>query len=228
MLTVSNIDVAYSESVVLQDVSMNVGEKDTVFLIGRNGAGKTTLLKTIVGLLTPTKGEIEFLSKNIHKLPPHKVSNLGIGYVPQDQDVFGDLTVEQNIQLALVTGGNPSVKDEIFTYFPVLKKKWNQKAGTLSGGERKMLAMSMVLLKEPKLLILDEPTEGIQPSIVDELSEIISEIGKGCSVLLVEQNLKVAFSICKRGYVLNRGEIVDNGTADELEEKGSLDRYLAF
>lgn len=221
MLRAKNLNVYHGNLQVLRDISVDVNEGELVTLIGNNGAGKTTLLMTLCGILKQTSGTIEFLGTKLGKLPPHRIFKLGLVQVTQDGEIFNKMTVLENLKQGAYR--SPSVKsmkqklEEIYTYFQVLAERSNQKAGTLSGGERRMLAIGRALMASPKLILLDEPSSGLSPLVVENLAGIISNLNKqGLTTLLVEQNAFIALELADRGYVLENGQIVTSGKASEL------------
>ena len=206
MLTVSGLNVAYGESKVLFDVSLRVKSRQIVACVGRNGAGKTTLLKSIVGFLKPTSGSVLCENVSLVGWPAYAVASMGVKYVPQDKKVFSDLTVRENLEL-----GSYATKDynwdRVTGYFPRLKQLMDRKAGYLSGGERQMLMIGRAILGHPKLLLVDEPTEGLAPSIVAQLKDVFCELGKNAALMIVEQNLPLVCAIADKVYALNEGRI---------------------
>jgi len=214
MLTVDGIDVYYGESRVLPHVTVTVGEGEVVCVMGRNGVGKTTLLKTIVGLLTPRRGHITFRDRDITRRPPYERARLGIGYVPQGREIFPGLTIRENLMLG-ARRKSPS-RDSIeyvFSLFPALSAMLNKRGGDLSGGQQQQLAIARALMADPGLLLLDEPTEGIQPSIVEEIAAVLERIKQEGrrSILIVEQYLEFAREICDRFYVMDKGGVALQG-----------------
>ncbi len=220
MLKVSNINVYYGSIHAIKDISFEVSEGEIICLIGANGAGKTTILNTVSGLLTSTTGSITFMDQNLMKIPAHQIVTLGMAHVPEGRHVFTRMTVKENLEM----GGYSVAKDEIedlmkgvYSHFPRLRERESQIAGTLSGGEQQMLAMGRALMSKPKLLMLDEPSMGLSPILVDEIFSIIRELHQqGTTILLVEQNARMALSVADRGYVLETGKIVLSAPADEL------------
>ena len=229
LLELSDVHVSRSGTPVLQGVSLRVEEHEAVCLLGRNGMGKTTLLRTIMGLDRPRVGSVGFIGKEVGGQPPYRVARSGIGYVPQGRQIFAALTVEENLQLAMSRASSNGAMDRVFSLFPILAQRRRQSGGTLSGGEQQMLAIARCILLEPRLLLLDEPTEGLQPSVVQQLQEVLATVGRefGLALLLVEQNLDFAFSVTSRGYVLEKGQIATEGPIDSLRENAIIKEYLA-
>ncbi len=223
MLKVNDIDVYYGHIHALKGVSLNVEEGEIVTLIGANGAGKTTLLNTLSGLLRPKNGTIEYMGKSIVGLPAQQIVRDGIIHVPEGRRVFAEMTVEENLLLgAFLRKDSQQVKkdlEKVYEIFPRLEERKKQQSGTLSGGEQQMLAIGRALMSKPKLLLLDEPSMGLAPILVQTIFEIIQEINnEGTTVLLVEQNAHMALSIADRGYVIETGKVVISGTSKELQE----------
>ncbi|WP_144461885.1 ABC transporter ATP-binding protein [Siminovitchia fortis] len=224
LLKLEEIHSYYGKIHALKGVSLEVGEGEIVALLGSNGAGKSTTLKTISGLVPPKSGTLEFGGKNIAGRPPHQVVEAGITHVPEGRRIFGGLTVMENLELGGFTKRKDKafLKDGIdrsFELFPRLKERKDQLAGTLSGGEQQMLAISRGLMAEPKLLMLDEPSMGLAPIIVQGIMEIIQEINKqGTTVLLIEQNARAALGLAHRGYIIETGEIVLHDSAEVLRD----------
>jgi ABC-type branched-subunit amino acid transport system ATPase component len=225
ILTVDRLNVAYGESKALFDVDLKVLPHEIVACVGRNGAGKTTLLKCIAGFLKPTSGSITANAKNLAGLAAYAVAGMGIKYVPQDKKVFSDLTVRENLELGSYASGDYDWSP-VTDYFPKLKELMDRKAGYLSGGERQMLMIGRAILGGPKLLLVDEPTEGLAPSIVDHLRSVFLELAKKSALVIVEQNLPLVCAIANRVYALNEGRIMT-----ELADRASInpkacERYL--
>ena len=232
MLEVKDIEVHYGMIQALKGISFEVNEGEVIALIGANGAGKTTTLHTITGLLSPKKGSVLFEGQDITKVPAHKIVSLGMAHVPEGRRVFAELSVYQNLKMGAYTRKD---KDEIaktlemvYKRFPRLEERKNQLAGTLSGGEQQMLAMGRALMSHPKIIVMDEPSMGLSPILVNEIFDIIKEVSaSGTTVLLVEQNAKKALSIADRAYVLETGKIVLEGDAKELMNDDSIKKaYL--
>lgn len=223
MLSIKNIDVFYGNIQALRGVSLEVSKGEIVSLIGANGAGKSTTLKSISGLVHPKNGAIEFEGTDISKQPAQSIVKMRISQVPEGRRVFALMTVQENLELGAYLRkdkeGIGNSFERVFERFPILKERRFQKAGTLSGGEQQMLAMGRALMSQPKLLLLDEPSMGLAPLLVQEIFNIIKEINEaGTTILLVEQNANMALSIANKAYVLETGRIVLSGTAKELQE----------
>ncbi|WP_435067272.1 ABC transporter ATP-binding protein [Haloplanus sp. C73] len=231
MLAFDGVDVSYGNTPILRDIEFAIEEGETVGIMGRNGVGKTTLMKTIIGLLTPDAGTIRYDGEDVTALSADRRARLGIGYIPQGRDVFPDLTVEQNIQMGLSISDHKSenLVDDVYEYFPRLDERRSQKAGTMSGGEQQMLAIGRALAGNPDLLLLDEPSEGIQPSIVQDITDDIASINEefGVTVLFVEQNLQVIRRLSERCYVVDGGRIEAELDATDLEDAEAVADYLA-
>ena len=221
MLKVENLSVHYGMIQAVRDVSFEVNEGEVVSLIGANGAGKTTILRTLSGLVRPSAGKIQFLGKEIQKLPAQKIVAGGLSQVPEGRHVFPGLTVMENLEMGAFLKKNREENQanlkKVFSRFPRLEERKNQDAATLSGGAQQMLAMGRALMSTPKLLLLDEPSMGLAPIFIQEIFDIIQDIQKqGTTVLLIEQNANKALAISDRGYVLETGKIVLSGTGKEL------------
>ena len=225
ILTIAQLHVAYGEAKVLFGINMNIGVGQVVACVGRNGAGKTTLLRSIVGFLKPSSGSIVSNAIDLVGMAAYSIAALGIKYVPQDKRVFSDLTVRENLEL-----GSYATKDydwaPVTGYFPKLRQLMDRKAGHLSGGERQMLMIGRAVLGSPKLLLIDEPTEGLAPSVVAHLREVFRELSKKTALVIVEQNLPLVCAIADKVYALNEGRVMT-----ELSEPGSIrpeicERYL--
>lgn len=232
MLEVKDIEVFYGVIQAIKGISFEVNEGEVIALIGANGAGKTTTLHTITGLLQPKKGSIMFEGKDITKIPAHKIVSLGMAHVPEGRRVFGELTVYENLKMGAYTRKDKAEIQEtlemVYKRFPRLEERKNQLSGTLSGGEQQMLAMGRALMSHPKIIVMDEPSMGLSPIFVNEIFQIIQDVSKsGTTVLLVEQNAKKALSIADRAYVLETGKIVLEGDAKELMNNDSIKKaYL--
>ena len=219
-LNVENIQVYYGAIHAIRGVSFHVNEGEVVTLIGANGAGKSTILKTVSGLLRPKSGSITFDGTDITQIPPHKLIPMGLAHVPEGRRIFQQMTVEENLEMGAFTQPKAGVAEDlekVFKLFPRLQERRRQIAGTLSGGEQQMLAMGRALMSHPKLLMLDEPSMGLAPILVEQIFDIIRSLHRtGTTILLVEQNAQMALSVADRAYVLETGEITLTGTGDEL------------
>jgi branched-chain amino acid transport system ATP-binding protein len=223
MLEVKDLDVYYGLIKALHGISFEVKQGEIVTLIGANGAGKSTTLRTISSLIKPKAGTITFEGRNITGIPPHKIVEMGLSHVPEGRKVIGDMTVLENLRMGAYTrrdkGEIAASLDEVFTRFPRLKERAKQLAGTLSGGEQQMLAIGRGMMSKPKLLLLDEPSMGLSPILVEEIFSIISTINsQGTTILLVEQNAFMALQVAHRAYVLETGRVVLSGDARELQQ----------
>ena len=221
MLQVKDLQVYYGVINAIKGVSFEVNEGEVIALIGANGAGKTTILHTITGLVAPTAGSVIFEGKNLVRTPAHKIVGLGMAHVPEGRRVFAHLSVYDNLMLGAFSLNSRAKIDDnlryVYSHFPRLEERKNQIAGTLSGGEQQMLAMGRALMSNPKIILMDEPSMGLSPLLVNEIFKIIKEVSKdGATVLLVEQNAKKALSIADRAYVLETGRIVMDGKAEDL------------
>ena len=231
ILKVSDINVYYGAIHAIKGVSFEVNPGEIVTLIGANGAGKSTTLQTISGLLHSRTGSIEFLGESLMGIPAHKIVAKGLAQVPEGRRIFLQMTVEENLQMGAYTRSGAGIDqdlEKVYTYFPRLMERRRQIAGTLSGGEQQMRAMGRALMSRPKLLMLDEPSMGLAPILVEQIFEIIRTLHKaGTTILLVEQNAQAALSIADRGYVLETGRIVTSGTGQELLASPEIKRaYL--
>lgn len=232
MLEIKDIEVYYGVIQAIKGISFEVNEGEVIALIGANGAGKTTILHTITGLLSPKKGSVIFEGQDITKVPAHKIVALGMAHVPEGRRVFAELSVYQNLKMGAYTRKDKSEVEHtlemVYKRFPRLEERKNQLAGTLSGGEQQMLAMGRALMSHPKIIVMDEPSMGLSPILVNEIFDIIQEVSAGgTTVLLVEQNAKKALSIADRAYVLETGKIVLEGDAKELMNDDSIKKaYL--
>lgn len=223
MLEVQNVHAYYGKIHALKDVSINIDKGEIVTLIGANGAGKSTTLRTISGLLKPREGAIQLNGEDLTRLKPHEIVTKGIIQVPEGRRIFGQLSVKENLDMGAFTCRDSKLNEEnldrVFTLFPRLKERSRQVAGTLSGGEQQMLAMGRALMANPKILLLDEPSMGLAPVLVDSIFETIQQLhASGTTILLVEQNARMALQVASRGYVIQTGEVVLNDSADRLNE----------
>ncbi|MEJ1297764.1 MAG: ABC transporter ATP-binding protein [Candidatus Sedimenticola sp. (ex Thyasira tokunagai)] len=235
LLRVEKLSSHYGPIQALHEISLEVYEGELVAMVGANGAGKTTLLHTLSSVQKVSGGTIHFAGRNITRLPSHKVVASGICHVPEGRQVFPPLSVEDNLRLGGYSQRKEKgwIEDElekIYNLFPILKEKYRQAAGTLSGGQQQMLAMGRALLGRPRLLLLDEPSMGLAPLLVEEIFRVVRELNeKGVTILLVEQNARAALGIANRGYVLETGRVVLNAAADELLEDEAVQRaYLGY
>lgn len=223
MLKLERLESGYGDSMVLRGVNLEVRPGQVVCLMGRNGVGKTTLMKSIMGLLKCRSGKLSFEGKDLTSAPPERRAKAGIGYVPQGREIFSQLTVEDNLLLGLEAGRprKRSVPERVYDMFPVLKEMLHRRGGDLSGGQQQQLAIARALVSEPKLLLLDEPMEGIQPNVVMQIESVIESIKatRSTAVLLVEQSLEFATAIADYYYVVDRGVIVDEGDPAKLGEE---------
>ncbi len=230
MLKLIDVHTYYWESYILKGVSIDLEEGYVVTLLGRNGMGKTTAIRSIIGLTPPRRGQILFKGQDITRLPPQKIAKMGIGLVPQGRHIFPSLTVEENLTVSSRNVETPKAwtLDRVYSFFPVLKQRAKYKGNLLSGGEQQMLAIGRALMTNPDLLLMDEPSEGLAPVMVIELSRIIAELKKnGLSILLVEQNVAMALELSDYAYVLSRGEVVFQSEPKELRDNEELkDKYL--
>ncbi|MCD7882419.1 MAG: ABC transporter ATP-binding protein [Lachnospiraceae bacterium] len=232
MLEVKDLEVYYGVIQAIKGISFEVNEGEIIALIGANGAGKTTTLHTITGLITPKQGSVIFEGKNITRVPAHKIVRMGIAHVPEGRRVFAELTVYQNLKMGAYTRKDKAEIEEtlqnVYKRFPRLEERKNQMAGTLSGGEQQMLAMGRALMSHPRIIVMDEPSMGLSPILVNEIFDIIQSVSaSGTTVLLVEQNAKKALAIADRAYVLETGSIVQEGRAADLMDDESIKKaYL--
>jgi branched-chain amino acid transport system ATP-binding protein len=231
VLKVDSLDVAYGEIRALKGVGLEVGQGEIVTLLGNNGAGKTTTLKTISGLLHPTRGTITLEEQSLVDVPPHAIVSRGVAHVPEGRRIFNRLTVRENLMMGAYLRSDARVAadlERVFGLFPRLAERVTQVAGTLSGGEQQMLAIGRALMANPRLLLLDEPSMGLAPVLVEQIFDTVVDINRqGMTILLVEQNAAMALSIAHRGYVLETGSIALAGTAAELSENANVRRaYL--
>ncbi|WP_414652099.1 ABC transporter ATP-binding protein [Haloplanus sp.] len=231
MLALDGIDVSYGSTPILRNIDLSIEAGETVGIMGRNGVGKTTLMKTVIGLLSPTEGTVTYQGEDVTDLPANRRARLGMGYIPQGRDVFPDLTVHQNVRMGRSISDHKSenLVDRVYEYFPRLDERRGQKAGTVSGGEQQMLAIGRALAGNPDLLLFDEPSEGIQPSIVQQITADIGRMSEelGVTVLFVEQNLRVIRELAERCYVIDNGRIETELGATDLEDEEAVANYLA-
>lgn len=232
MLTIQSVQIGYGNSTVIWDVDLTVEDGQITAVLGRNGAGKTTLLRGIMRQLSCTSGNVYFNGENLHDLKQHQVASEGISYVPQSRDIFPDISVENNIRLGSASRSqyllDSDIVDYIYDYFPALEDIKDRKGGALSGGQQQQLAIARALNADPELLLLDEPSEGVQPSIVNDLASQLPDIASthDISILIVEQDLEFALNVADYCYILENGRIVEEGTPDELEESGDIEEHL--
>jgi branched-chain amino acid transport system ATP-binding protein len=233
LVTIEDIHTYYGKSHILHGVSLTVGRGEVVGLLGRNGVGKSTTLKTIMGLVNPSHGRVLLEGNPITSLPPHKLARLGIGYVPEDRRIFRLLTVMENLRTGLDRTGVDEAKrqellDKVFAYFPVLAERRSQAGGTLSGGEQQMLAIARAMMLEPKIVLLDEPTEGLMPRMVSQISNIIDVLHReGVAILLVEQNVPLTLAASQRVYIMEKGAVRHHAIASELKvDDAVIHQYL--
>lgn len=220
MLEIENLTACYGESNIIPGLTLSVPDKEIVCLVGRNGVGKSTTLKSIMGLVKTPQGSIKLAGEEIISKKTYERAALGIGYVPQGRDIFPQLTVQENLELGLeVNKGKGTIGEEIFELFPIIKEFLHRKGGNLSGGQQQQLAIARALVSHPKLLILDEPTEGIQPSVIEDIASAIEKVNKqlGITVLIVEQYLDFVLGVSNHYYVLNKGEICLSGLTKEAD-----------
>jgi branched-chain amino acid transport system ATP-binding protein len=226
----SDVHVHFGKLHILQGVSLEVKEGESVALLGRNGVGKTTTLRAIMGLAARGRGEVHFDGRDLGRLEAHQVPRQGIGYVPQGRGIFPNLTVYENLCIGLPGKADAEREAYVFERFPRLKERLKQAGGTLSGGEQQMLAIARCLMMKPRLIILDEPTEGIAPRLVSDIRREIHRINQtGVSILLVEQNVETAFKLCQRVFIMEKGAVVHSGASLELKSQpGIVHRYLGL
>lgn len=230
-LAVRGLEGGYGSSPVLHGVTFHIGPGEIFGVLGKNGMGKTTLLRTIMGLLPVRRGQIEMLGENVTGWPPYRITRLGVSYVPQEKSIFQDLSVDENLRLAL---REPSSFDQrlvaVAGWFPFLATRRQQRAGTLSGGEQKMLLIARALLTRPHLVLIDEITEGLQPAVISQLQEILAEERRshGTSIVLVEQNVQFALALADRYAVLKLGRIVETGSTIDTGAQKTIERHLVI
>jgi branched-chain amino acid transport system ATP-binding protein len=223
LVVVEDLHTFYGKSHILHGVALSVGRGEVVGLLGRNGVGKSTTLKTIMGLVTPSQGSVLFEGKPVTGMPAHKIARLGIAYVPEDRRIFKLLTVMENLRTGLDRSGITEARKQellgkVFEYFPVLAERRSQAGGTLSGGEQQMLAIARAMMLEPKIILLDEPTEGLMPRMVSQIKEIVAVLHReGVAILLVEQNVPLTLEASQRVYIMEKGVVRHHAVASELE-----------
>jgi branched-chain amino acid transport system ATP-binding protein len=233
LVHVEGIHTYYGKSHILHGVSLQVGRGEVVGLLGRNGVGKSTTLKTIMGLVHPSRGKVLFEGSAVTSLPAHRLARIGIAYVPEDRRIFRLLTVMENLRTGLDRGGVREARklellDKVFAYFPVLAERRDQAGGTLSGGEQQMLAIARAMMLEPKIILLDEPTEGLMPRMVSQIREIIEVLHReGVAILLVEQNVPLTLATSQRVYIMEKGTVRHHCAASELKVNDAvIHQYL--
>lgn len=232
VLELKDLNTFYEESHILQGVSLNVDSGEIVCLLGRNGVGKSTTLKSIIGLVKPRSGEVVFKGQNVAGMPPHTIAKLGVGYVPEERRIFPTLSVRENLLMGIKPGqkgnGEGWTIERIYKYFPALQSRDKQRGGHLSGGEQQMLTIARTLMGNPQVLLIDEPTEGLAPKIVETVEQVIQDIHQhNIPILLVEQNMRVGLRLAGRIYVISKGKIVFQGTGQELKEAQEVrEKYL--
>ena len=232
MLKVSGIHSYYGQAHILSDVSLEVGGGEVVVLLGRNGAGKSTTLKSIIGMVRPRRGTVEFAGKRIERLAPYRIARMGLGYVPEERRIFTDLTVLENLEVgrqAARAGAQTWDFERIGALFPNLREMPHRQGGRMSGGEQQMLTIARTLMGNPSCVLLDEPTEGVAPVIVDQMTEAIAGLkAAGVAILLSEQNLHFALAVADRAYIIEKGEIRFSGSVAQLRAKPEIQaQYLA-
>ena len=225
MLRIQNLHAGYGATPILFGVSLEVNEGEAVALLGKNGMGKTTLMKTAMGFVKPTGGTLDFEGSDLAQLTPHEIARRGVGFVPENRRIFPGLTVRENLELGLSAVARRTATlrrerlDAVYTHFPRLRERIDQPAKTLSGGEQQMLAIARVMMAGARLILMDEPTQGLAPALIRQIRDMIRELVRlRVTVLLVEQNARVALSVCDRGYIMEKGVIVFEGRAAELRD----------
>lgn len=228
MLEIEELNAGYGPSQVLFNLSMNVQGREIVSIIGRNGVGKTSTLKAIMGLINLVSGAIWFNSTEISRVPTYRRGRLGIAYVPDDRGIFGNVTTAENLRIPLIghkmkEGDN---LDLVFSLFPILKERWHQKAGTLSGGEQQMLTIARGLVVRPKLLMLDEISEGLAPEVIINCSNVFRRLKSETAILLAEQDVRVALEISDRVYIMLNGSVAFHGTVSQVHQEKAIEKYI--
>jgi branched-chain amino acid transport system ATP-binding protein len=233
LVRVEDVHSYYGKSHVLHGVSLSIGAGEVVGLLGRNGVGKSTTLKTIMGLVQPSRGAVVFAGHRVTGLPPHRLARLGIGYVPEDRRIFRLLTVMENLRTGLDRNGvseqrRNALLEKVFGYFPVLAERRSQPGGTLSGGEQQMLAIARAMMLEPRIILLDEPTEGLMPRMVGQIRQIIEALhNEGIAILLVEQNVPLTLAASQRVYIMEKGSVRHHCAASEIDVRDAvIKQYL--
>ncbi|MBC8466583.1 MAG: ABC transporter ATP-binding protein [Deltaproteobacteria bacterium] len=232
MLEIEDVHAGYDAGNVLQGVTISIKEGEVVALVGRNGVGKSTLIRTVMGEVIARKGSVRFLDQEILNMASYERAHLGLGYVPQGRDVFPLLTVEENLHMGQFINKQKTRMryDMVYEYFPILKRRLSQKAGTMSGGEQQMLSIGRALVGDPLLLLLDEPSQGVQPTIVREIGESVKGLNlkEGLTVLLVEQNLDLMQALAQRAYVMDKGRVLSELSRQEVLDTERITSYLAI
>jgi branched-chain amino acid transport system ATP-binding protein len=232
MLQVESVNTFYGKSHILQDVSFDVGAGEVVALLGRNGVGKTTALRSVMGLTPPRNGVIRFKDQEVTGKPAYFMADCGIAYMPDDLRIFPDLTCEENLEIARRLAKRTGYwnQDRVEALFPILGDRRNQKGSLMSGGEKKMLGLGRTLMANPEMILLDEPSEGLAPMVVENLARVIEEIrSKGMTILMADQNLKFCRRVCERGYILEKGRIVHEDTINAIwSDEAVIKKYLAL
>ncbi|MCJ7493134.1 MAG: ABC transporter ATP-binding protein [Deltaproteobacteria bacterium] len=232
LLEIKDLNAFYEQSHILQGVSLGIDRGEIVCLLGRNGVGKTTTLKSVIGFVKLRSGQVLFKGQNIAGFPPHAIAKLGVGFVPEDRRIFPTLTVRENLIMGIKPGQKSDedawTTEKVYKYFPALQARDKQKGGHLSGGEQQMLTIARTLMGNPEVLLIDEPTEGLAPKIVETVEQVIQDIHQhDIPILLVEQNMRVALRLAGRIYVMSKGKIVFQGTSQELKEAHEVrQKYL--